>query len=584
MKVINLSRIVCAMCLVGMLMLSGCGSAQPMSGEKTSGFPQTSKTIIVDSAHPPVDGAKVVKVYEDGLYGKTELRDDDYHRHADPASPTGWTPWHYRHAPHNWGDMPAKAAPAPVGMNHTTAYFPTAYTGMDGKSGLATVRLDKYAPGEVAVGQEYDYKIVVTNDSSLKLHDVVVTDMMPANFKVASTDPSIEGIKDGKGVWMLGDLDAGESKTITIKGAATEPGQLVDCSTVTFVPYNCIATNVIKPSLQLTKTEPADVMLCERIPVTYVVTNNGTGTARNVMIKDTLPKGLVTETGDNMVSINVGDLAGGESKRYVVTTKPLDTGAYESKAMAMGDGGLKADATAGTKVHEPVLKLTKTGPEKMFIGKEFTYTIKLENTGDAPADDAVITDMVPAGTTYVGASTGGTMAEGKVTWNVGSIAPKGSKEVTVTVKSATPGTFKDTAMAHAKCAKDVSAEASTMVTGIPAILLEVVDVEDPIQVGNNVTYLITVTNQGSAPGTNIKIVADLEDTMQFVSAEGATAGKAAGKVVTFDPLPSLAPKAQAVFKVVVKAVKEGDVRFKVSMNSDQIGRPVEETEATNFFK
>ena len=37
-------------------------------------------------------------------------------------------------------------------------------------------------------------------------------------------------------------------------------------------------------------------------------------------------------------------------------------------------------------------------------------------------------------------------------------------------------------------------------------------------------------------------------------------------------------------EVVVKAIKPGDVRFRVTMNSDQLTRDVEETEATKFYR
>jgi len=68
-------------------------------------FPQTTETIVNDPAHPPRPGAAVVRVYDDKFYGKTEVRDDDYMRHADAVSPTRWTPWHYRTHPHNWAPL-----------------------------------------------------------------------------------------------------------------------------------------------------------------------------------------------------------------------------------------------------------------------------------------------------------------------------------------------------------------------------------------------------------------------------------------------------------------------------------------------
>ena len=57
-----------------------------------------------------------------------------------------------------------------------------------------------------------------------------------------------------------------------------------------------------------------------------------------------------------------------------------------------------------------------------------------------------------------------------------------------------------------------------------------------------------------------------------------------GNTVTFQPLPSLAPKAKATWRVTVKALKAGDVRFTAVMNTDQLTRPVQETEATHLYE
>jgi len=151
-------------------------------------------------------------------------------------------------------------------------------------------------------------------------------------------------------------------------------------------------------------------------------------------------------------------------------------------------------------------------------------------------------------------------------------------------------TVENTAKAEAVCADAVSASATTQVLGIPAILLEVIDLEDPIPVGETVTYEVTATNQGSAVGTNIKIVVTLEENAQYVSSEMCCdprlrSGTLQGTdTIEFPPLPELAPKAKAKWKVVVKAVKSGDVRLAVAMTEDQLGRPVKETEATRFYE
>lgn len=121
-------------------------------------------------------------------------------------------------------------------------------------------------------------------------------------------------------------------------------------------------------------------------------------------------------------------------------------------------------------------------------------------------------------------------------------------------------------------------------TTIPAVLLEMIDINDPVEVGSNEIYVITVTNQGSAPDTNIRMKGFLEGEMEFVSASGATRGTHADKTVTFEPLPRLAPGAKAEWRVIVKALAPGDVRFRVEMNTDELDREVIKTEATRFFE
>ena len=115
-----------------------------------------------------------------------------------------------------------------------------------------------------------------------------------------------------------------------------------------------------------------------------------------------------------------------------------------------------------------------------------------------------------------------------------------------------------------------------------------IDLEDPIKVGDQETYRITVTNQGSATDTNIKIVCTLEKNMTFVKVGVGSPTNASvsanGRTVTFEPLAALGAKQKKVWTLIVKVVSEGDVRFGVKMDSDQLGRPVSETEATTLYK
>jgi uncharacterized repeat protein (TIGR01451 family) len=68
-----------------------------------------------------------------------------------------------------------------------------------------------------------------------------------------------------------------------------------------------------------------------------------------------------------------------------------------------------------------VLTISKSAPASVVSGQNFTYTLTYGNTGDSSATDVVITDTVPAGTTFVSATGGGALSSGVVTWNIGAL-------------------------------------------------------------------------------------------------------------------------------------------------------------------
>lgn len=448
-----------------------------------------------------------------------------------------------------------------------------------GEVNSSVVLLETTTPSEVYVGDSVDYKMTVTNLTDCPLADVVLTSMIPANFDLKASAPQAQINKDGEAIWMLGDLAGKESKSVTVRGVPTAAGSFISCSKVDYRPVLCTSFVAVAPKLTLKKSMTSEALLCDPIKITLVVANAGTGTLRDVKVVDTLPDGLTTQ---GQTTFDAGELAAGQSKTFELTAKASRTGSFTNSAVATA-GALKAEDKASVIVRQPVLGITKTATKSQFAGRDIVYDIKVTNSGDAAAANLVVTDELPAGVTVVSASNGGVVGQGKVTWTVASLAPKGEAAFQVTVKAAAQGTLTNKATAVAACADAVAASATTTVVGKPAILLEVIDVEDPISIGGEETYVITATNQGTMDDNNIKIVCKLEDNEAFVSCGGATEGTHAAGVITFKPLPALAPKAKATWTVKVKGVKVGDVRFSVEMTTDQLQRPVIETEATQIY-
>jgi uncharacterized repeat protein (TIGR01451 family) len=236
-----------------------------------------------------------------------------------------------------------------------------------------------------------------------------------------------------------------------------------------------------------------------------------------------------------------------------------------------------------TLVRAPVLAIEVAAPAEAVAGRLTEVCLKVRNTGDVPERRVTVTLPIPAGVAWVSATAGGSKSDSQVTWEFPDLAPQASREVCATFTRREPGTLAFTASARGQCATAVQAQAETRVAGIPAVLLEVIDLEDPIEVGNPVIYEIKVVNQGSAPVTNLRLACALPEEQDFMSGTGPTPVKAEGRTVNLDPLAALPPKADATWRVTVKALRAGDVRFKVDLTSDEFKRGIEETESTQQY-
>ena len=472
----------------------------------------------------------------------------------------------------------AKAAPAAVVSNtvDSVMFIPT------GVRSTSALMIERMAPSEIVAGQTFSYDIKATNLTPNKLSDVVVQDLCSSNFNLIGSNPDAQRVSDTLLRWKLGELDANASRTINVNGQISGAGIAQNCLSGSYDQASCMAFNVVKPELMLKASAPAEVLRCDPIPLTYSLSNNGTGVARNAMLAQTLPEGISLKDGlDKFVA---GDLTAGTTKNFTASVMAAKPGVYTFNPTAAADPSMQAQASATTRVTEPALQVEKKVSNTVILGRDMEYEIIVTNTGDAVARNLVIEETVPAGASVSSASNNGTVSVGRVVWNLPELAPKQSQTVKVSLQPQSVGSVVTTTHATAYCATDAGAQSKTAIIGIPAVLLEVVDLTDPVEIGKTTTYVITATNQGTATDINVRIVAELESAMEFVSGDGATALVSSGNKMEFAPLPKLEPGAKAEWRVNAKALVPSDHRFTVIMTSDLRQRPVMETEATTLYK
>jgi uncharacterized repeat protein (TIGR01451 family) len=442
------------------------------------------------------------------------------------------------------------------------------------------VNLVKSAPDTVAINEPYAYSYTVTAKQDLK--KVVVEEQIPAGTVYVSSNPEAE-VAGSNVTWTLYNLASGVKAPLELVVKPTSVADLSSCATVTAYQDACTTTSVGVPELAIVKTTPNEqVLLNTGVPWNITVTNTGNFCAYDVVVTDTLPAGVSHESGNSKLVTELGTLAPGESRDITVNTSAAAAGEHCNVAVASSSNAESAQDDACVVVVEAGLEVTKEGTPMQFVGKKASYQIVVENTGDMALSDVVVTDTVPAQNKLLTAP--GAQVEGNTaTWTT-SLAAGESKSFDVTVKGLEEGTYcNQVSASSAAYGLSGSDDACTEWRGYPALLIEVIDTEDPLLVGEETTYVIQITNQGTAADTNVTLDVQLPSELAIVSAAGDTPGTISGNDVKFAPYAVLNAKEIIQFRVVAKAVSIGDARFRAQMNSELLQTPVPEEEATQVY-
>lgn len=442
------------------------------------------------------------------------------------------------------------------------------------------VRLDKSAPRTAALNEPFTYNHTVTAKDNLS--KAVVTEQIPEGAEYVSSSPEAE-VSGNTVTWTLRDLQRGEEVPLSLTVRPTEPTDLKSCATIVAHPKACTTTTVGVPELDLTKSTPnREVLMDSGVPWNITVTNTGNYPAKDVVVTDELPGGVSHETGDRRLTTELGTLAPGESRDLTVNTTATRTGEHTNVASVEASNAEGAQDDAVIEVVEAGLDVTKEGLDKQFVRKEASYEITVTNTGEVDLSDVVVTDTVPTGTELINAP-GAEIDGNTATWTT-NLGAGQSKNYELTVRGLEDGNFCNEVIAESD-SYNVSAsdEACTDWRGYPALLIEVIDTVDPLLEGEETTYVIQVSNQGTAPDRNIRITAEAPEQLEVVSASGATRGTIDGRSIEFAPYDRIEGKENIEYRVKVRAVETGDGRFRVKMSSELLPEPVPEEEATQVY-
>jgi uncharacterized repeat protein (TIGR01451 family) len=437
-------------------------------------------------------------------------------------------------------------------------------------------------PARVAAGSEIEYHICVENRSQAEAHHVLVRNPVPAAARFVRADPE-PNVREPELRWQLGTLPAGTFREIILVLMPAGTSDVDNCARVQYEHGQCVHTRVARPSLRVQKSGPAQAVLYDALTFQLTVTNSGDAEAEGVVLTDTLPAGLEPVGYQNPLSWNIGTLAPGQSRSVEYHAVAKAAGGLCNRASVTAAGGIHEVAESCIHIGEAKIALAATGPARRYVHIPAAYQLTVTNAGDAPLAEVVVANPVPAKTSFVSAGQGGQLSGSEVQWTLGTLAPAEVRTLDLTLKGEQAGLICNRATARAARGLTAQAEACTEFLGVPALLLELVDTDDPVEVGSETSYIVSIRNQGTSDATNVRIEATVPEQLEVTRVEGSSDHRQEGQRLVFRPV-TLQPRGQARYVIHAKALRPGDVRFKVDLNADQLtSGPVHEEESTTLY-
>jgi uncharacterized repeat protein (TIGR01451 family) len=444
--------------------------------------------------------------------------------------------------------------------------------------------IEKQLPAEVQVGKPVSVMIRVRNAGTMNANEVVVNDLIPAGMEFIRSQPAATPNSHGELTWSIGSLRAGQETQISVELMPIAEGELGSVATVSMRSVAGARTKSVKPGLVVTASSPKQVLAGQDITIAISVSNPGSGTTTNIILAEHVPSSM-QHPGGAELELDIGTLKPGESRTLDLTLKAATAGRVLNAITAHADAGLKAEAKCEFEVIAPALEVALDGPSRRFLERPATYTVTVANPGTAPAQEIDLVAYLPKGVKFLKADHEGTYdaANHRVLWSLEQLPAQQRGSVSLTAMPIEQGEHRLRVEGKALTGLKDAKEQSINVEGVAAILFEVADLADPIELRGETAYDVRIINQGSKAATNVQLIALIPAELKFLQAEGVTRYRTEAGRVIFEPIDNLPPKSETVYRIRAQGITAGDVRLKVQLTTSEIPQPITKEESTRVY-
>jgi uncharacterized repeat protein (TIGR01451 family) len=408
---------------------------------------------------------------------------------------------------------------------------------------VVTKTVDDRTPN---VGDTINFVVTVANTGPDAATNVQLTDLLPAGLSLVSSAPSQGTYTPTTGLWNVGTVANGGSATLHLLGRVLSPAAQTNTATISHAdqfdpsPGNNSGSATATPQqadLQVTKTvDNPTPNVGDTVTYTITLTNNGPDTATNVTVHDILPPQVSfrsfrgTGNYDPVTGTwNVGTVVVGTPQTLILTSvvtnpNPQVNTATVSHSDQFDPNTANNSDTADINPQQADLSISKTVSNPTpNVGDTIIFTVHLTNNGFSNATGVQVTDLLPAGLTLISAAPGqGSYNSTAGLWTVGSLANGAQVNLILLARVVSPNPQTNTATISAADQFDPNPgnnSGSATATPRRADLAVAKTVDDPTpNVGDTVTFTITLSNAGPDTATNVLLNDQLPAGLSLLSA------------------------------------------------------------------
>jgi len=452
------------------------------------------------------------------------------------------------------------------------------------------------------VGQNVTFTLTVNNDGPDTASGVAVRNTLPTGLTYVTHTASQGSFNSATGVWTVNSVANGAAATLSLVAAVGVAGTLINSAEISAsnqtdpdsTPNNNIVGEDDQASVTITSAQ-ADLSLTKTVSksaptlgeeITFIVTvsNAGPSTATGVRVSDPLPSGLtlvsVTASQGSVAggTWDVGSIANGANATLTTVARVTSLGPKTNTAQVIAADQPDPNSTPGNNVPtendqatvtvtvaSADLSLTKTPSNASpNVGANVTFTLTVRNDGPNPATGVTVREQLPAGLTFVSASStpaapsGGYDAIAGV-WNVGSVGVNGEATLRIIATPNMAGQITnvseiltsdqpdpDSTPGNGIAGEDDQATVIIIAQQANLSLAKIVDNAAPNR-GQTIVYTVTLSNAGPSTATNVQVRDQVPAGMTLQSFVASVGSYTAATGIWM--VPSLASGANATLRL-----------------------------------